>query len=228
MKYQNWALTLGAFFLSIIILLSSCKKINEATSIGADVLPSIDNINTFDTTLVVEAYNDLFTLATDSTTSSYNTEFFLGRIDNDPLFGKTDARIFTELKPATYPFGFLNKPSPDSLKIDSVVLILDYAGTYGDTVIPQTISVYEMDQSNDFRVDTSYLVRKNDFTYSNLLGSRTVIPASLNDSVKAYQDSSGINQLRVRLNDNFGERLFSIFGLFLLKFYMSKIDISNF
>lgn len=207
MKQKYLALTLGTSILSIIILLASCRKINEATSLGADVLPIIDNVTTFDTSLAVEVYNGLFTLLTDSTRSNYGSEHFLGLITNDPLFGKTDARVFVELKPPGYPFAFNNKPSPDSLKLDSVVLILDYAGTYGDTVVPQTINVYEMDQSNDFRTDTAYLVRENHFTYSNLLGTRSVIPATLNDSVKAYQDSSGINQLRIRLDNSFGQRL---------------------
>ena len=36
-------------------------------TLGGDLIPAVDNINTFDTTLTVEAFNDLFHLATDST-----------------------------------------------------------------------------------------------------------------------------------------------------------------
>ena len=32
-----------------------------------DLIPAVDNINTFDTTITVEAYNDTFHIATDTT-----------------------------------------------------------------------------------------------------------------------------------------------------------------
>lgn len=207
MKQKHLALTLGALILSTVLLLVSCKKINEATTLGGDLLPVIDNINTFDTSLTVEAYNDIFTITNDSTRASYGTEQFLGLITNDPFFGKTDARMFFELKPSGYPFAFANKPHPDSLMIDSVVMVLDYVGTYGDTTVPQTINVYEMDQSGEtFRADTGYLIRQNNFTYSNLLGSATIVPSALNDSVKAFQDTTAF-QMRIRLANSFGQRL---------------------
>ncbi|HEY6505653.1 MAG TPA: DUF4270 family protein [Chitinophagaceae bacterium] len=211
MKKRQLALTLGSFITGLVIIFSSCKKINQAIELGGDLIPPIDNIHTFDTSITVEAYNDLFTLSgadplkEDSLTSSYTDEHFLGFIDNDIFFGKTDAQMFLELKPVLYKYTFANKP--DSLHIDSVVLVLDYVETYGDSIAAQTLNVYEVDQSADFRVDTSYFVRRNtDITYTNLLGSRTIIPASLKDSVKAYQDTTS-RQLRIRLSDAFGQRL---------------------
>ena len=212
MKKRQLALTLASLITGLVISLSSCKKINEATELGGGLIPPVDNINTFDTSLTVEAYNDLFTLGgtdplkEDSLTGSYTDEQFLGVIDNDPLFGKTDAQMFFELKPLNYKYTFGNRP--DSLHIDSVVLVLDYVETYGDTLAPQTINAYEIDQSTpDFRVDTSYFIRRNNnITYTNLLGSKTVIPVSLKDSVKAYKDTTS-RQLRIRLSDAFGQRL---------------------
>jgi hypothetical protein len=209
-KNRHLALAIGVFITGIFFFLSSCKKINEATELGSGLIPPVDNITTFDTNLTIEAYNGLFTIGgtdplnEDSVRSSYTDEQFLGLITNDPLFGKTDARMFFELKPPTYPYGFINKP--DSLNIDSVVLILNYLETYGDTTAPQTINVYEINQSSDFRVDTAYLLRKNDISYTNLLGSRTFKPEVLNDSIKAYKDTTA-NQLRIRLSDAFGQRL---------------------
>lgn len=207
MKNNRLVLTLGIIITSTIIILSSCKKINEATSLGDDLIPPVDNITTFDTTLSVEVYNDSFTVATDSTLSDPTYTHYLGRIDNDPLFGKTDAQIFLELKPnpEQYPYTFLNKS--DSLELDSVVLVLDYVETYGDTTVPQTVSVREIGgQIGDFRYDTTYRLRENAIPKAGLLGSRTVIPMTLNDSVKAYQDTT-VNQLRIRLDNSFGERL---------------------
>jgi hypothetical protein len=204
-KHKHLVITLGAIITSTLFLLNSCRKINEATTLGGGLIPPVDNINTFDTTLEVEAYNELFTLLNDSTRVSYNANQVLGYVSNDPLFGQTDARMFLELKPTSYPFTFANLP--DSVTIDSVVLILQSAGVWGDTNVNQTVNVYELDQANSFRNDTSYLVRQNNLTYSHLLGSRTFAPSILNDSISAYLDSNTVNQLRIRLDNSFGTRL---------------------
>src|SRR5690606_35760415 len=77
--------------------------------------------------------------------------------------------------------------------------------TFGDTTIPQTINVYEIPQTSNFG-DTTLTIRKNEYEKGALLGSATVDPRSLNDSIQAYQDTTA-NQLRIRLNDAFGQRL---------------------
>lgn len=186
------------------MLFSACRKINEATELGGGLIPPVDNISTFDTTLTVQAFQNVFGLGNDSQYLAKDEVYYLGKIENDPLFGKTDARLFLELKPPFYKFYFFNKP--DSLYIDSVVLVLSHVENYGDSMVPQTINVYELDQSNNFRSDTAYLIRESRLTYSNLLGSKTVFPYTLNDSVKAYRDTTA-NQLRIRLNNSFGTRL---------------------
>ncbi|HEX4875942.1 MAG TPA: DUF4270 family protein [Chitinophagaceae bacterium] len=207
MKNRYIAISFLAIVTSVAFLFSACRRINEATELGAGLIPPVDGITTFDTSITVQCFNDTFGLATDSQYLSKNEEYFLGRINSDPFFGKTDARIFLELKPAFYKWTFANS-NPDSLYIDSVVLVLNYTRTYGDTNTVQTVNVYEMDQSNNFRSDTSYLIRKQYFTYSNLLGTRSFAPRILNDSVKAYRDTN-INQMRIRLDNNFGQRLLS-------------------
>jgi hypothetical protein len=199
--------SLLAIVASVAFLFTACRKINEATELGGGLIPPVDGINTFDTLISVQAFNDTFGLATDSQYLSKNEEYFLGRINSDPFFGQTDARIYLELKPPLYKWYFGNT-RPDSLYIDSVVLVMSYIETYGDTNTVQTVNVYEMDQSNNFRSDTSYLIRKENFTYSNLLGSKTFAPKILNDSIKAYKDTT-VNQLRVRLDNSFGTRLLS-------------------
>lgn len=208
MKHKQLVITLGVFIASTLFLLSSCRKINEATTLGGDLIPPVDNITTFDTTLDVEAYNGLLNLLNDSTRSSYGAPhpLTLGYISNDPLFGKTDARMFLELKPTNYPFKFA--AVPDSLHLDSVVLVLENAGVWGDTVVPQTVRVFELDPFVDFRPDSSYLLAlQNGLTYSHQLGARTFSPTILNDSISAREDSNTANQLRIRLDDAFGLRL---------------------
>lgn len=203
MKHKHLALTLGAIFTSTLILLISCKKINESTTLGSDLIPVVDNITTFDTLLTVEAYNDTFSLATDTTRYNSSYAHYLGHIENDPFFGKTDAKLFLELKPPSYKYTFANRP--DSLHIDSVVLVLDYVDTYGDTLADQTVNVYEIPQSSNFG-DTSFNIRESNYVKGPLLGSKIVDPTLLNDSVKVYQDTTA-NQLRIRLDDAFGQRL---------------------
>ena len=206
MKNRKIVLSFIAIVATVAIVFSACKKINEATELGGGLIPPVDNITTFDTLLTVQAFNDTFGLANDSQYLAKNEEFFLGKINNDPFFGQTDARMFFELKPQFFKYSFANRP--DSLFIDSVVLVLGYVETYGDTNTAQTVNVYELDQSNNFRSDTAYLVRQSNLTYSNLLGSRTFTPRTLDDSVKAYRDTT-TNQLRIRLDNSFGTRLLS-------------------
>ncbi len=212
MKYKNSALLLLAIVGSVAMLFTACRKINESTELGGGLIPPIDNINTFDTSLSVQVFNDTFGLANDSQYLSRTEEQFLGLINNDPFFGKTDARMFFEIKPAIY--GIYPFARKDSLKIDSIVLTMSYVETYGDTNTAQNIRVYEIDQSNNFRADSAYLVRKENFTYNtanplNAPASPTIIfPRTLNDSVKAFRDTSK-NQLRIKLDTNFARRLFN-------------------
>lgn len=205
MKIRSHVFSFLPVIATIAIVFSACKKINESTDLGGGLIPPVDNINTFDTTISVQTYNGIFDLAGDTQFISREEEFFLGRINNDPFFGKTDARMFLELKPLFYKFAFANS-DPTKLRIDSVVLVMSYIETYGDSSVAQTIDVFEIDNNVDFRADSAYLIRQNNFTYGNLLGSRSVLPMSLDDSVKAFKDTTK-NQLRIRLNNSFGTRL---------------------
>ncbi|HLF45357.1 MAG TPA: DUF4270 family protein [Chitinophagaceae bacterium] len=196
------------FSSSILFTIISCSRINESTELGGGVIPAIDGVNTFDTTITVEAYNDLFTGLNDSSYVSLFDDHILGNISNDPFFGRTNAKIFMELKPITYRWGFSDVFNKDSLFLDSIVLVLSYSGAYGDTAAIQRVRVYEMDPSNDFRIDSAYQIRQQYFTYSSLLGSKDFTPRSLKDSFLVFKDTiRTANQLRIRLNDNFGTRL---------------------
>lgn len=210
MKNKRFTLLLGVIVTSLAILFSACKKLNEATELGGGLIPPVDNITTFDTLIDVETYNGIFSIINDSIRLTPSDEHFLGKISNDPIFGSTDAQLFLELKPPSYRYSFANIGHPDSLLIDSAVLVLDYVETYGDTNTAQTINVYEI--TSDFKYDSSYYVNRNSLTTGAQLGSATILPHQLNDSIKAFLDTNK-NQLRVRLtnpfraNSNFGEWL---------------------
>lgn len=209
MNYQYLSRTIGIIVIATLVLVSSCKKINDPLTIGDDLIPAVDNISTFDTTLEVEVYNGVFSLTppdVDSLRSRGGDTHFLGNITNDPLFGASSGTIFTQLKPSGFRFSFPFS-KPDSLiGLDSVVLVLKYLNTFGDTTIPQSLSVYEIDQSSNFKWDSSYLVRQNNITYSNLLGTATYTPKDLDDSIHLFKDSAS-HQLRIKLDNTFGQRL---------------------
>ncbi|MET0635215.1 MAG: DUF4270 family protein [Chitinophagaceae bacterium] len=202
MKYKNLAVTLGVAVLTTIILFVSCKKINDFTPVGDDLIPDVDNINTFDTILDIQAFNDTFSLLTDTTVSTAATTQWIGHISDDPLFGKTDAGMAFQLKPPSFRFTFGARP--DSLHLDSVVLVLSFVETYGDSNAVQTVNVFEV--GNPFTADSAYNIRINGQTKAGLLGSRSFQPRVLNDSVKVFRDTTA-NQLRIRLDDAFGQRL---------------------
>ena len=116
----------------IILLFSiGCTKVKN-TDIGADLLPAIDNVNTFDTTLSVSVENfftpDSLLPVMNRTYTGAIGEFVLGHLSNDPMFGSTTASIFYELKPSEYPFYYQN--TADSLYLDSIVLSLKWKYTF--------------------------------------------------------------------------------------------------
>ena len=195
------------FSFSLLLIISSCKKINEATDLGDEIIPGVDGVNTFDTTFHVETYDTIFDPLKDSIRVLRNYDHILGNIISDPFFGKTNAKIFLELKPAFYKWNFSGVYKKDSLYIDSVVMVLGWNGNYGDTMAQQRVRVWEMDQSNDFRIDTFLTLRQQYFTYSGSpLGTKDFFPYQLKDSLYSFQDTTA-GQLRIRLNNSFGQRL---------------------
>jgi hypothetical protein len=186
---------------SYCIVSPSCTKIRE-TEIGSELIPPVDGVNTFADTLDVYTANYL----QDTIRVPYNQVHSLGNIStvDDPIFGSTDARINVELKPATYPYTFEVKQ--DSLTLDSVVLVLGYAGLYGDSTKGFTLNVNEISQATPMRSDSIY-TNKALFTPSTLLGSRAFANATgFNDSMYLFRETA-INQVRIKLNNTFGERL---------------------
>lgn len=172
---------------------------------GGDLIPAVDNITTFDTSLTVEAYNELFSLMADSARSGLGNQHFFGQIKNDPLFGKTKATVFADFIPGTFPFRF---PVNDSLFIDSVVVVLSFRSTYGDSTSPHTINVFKIDPSVKFKGDSAYLLRERPFAMQGqLVGTRNnVVPSTLDDSVKNRFEAAS-NQIRIKLDNAFGNQL---------------------
>ena len=153
MKSRILVVSIGSMFLISLIFLLSCNKINQATELGDDLVPAVDNVHTFEVALNTNTNNALLN---DTILVGYYDPLALGDL-NDPEFGHTHANINFNITPSSvgrYPF----VKNDANLKIDSVVLSLSYQGAYGDTVNNgiQTLRVYEIDQNSGFS-DTSAL-----------------------------------------------------------------------
>lgn len=183
-------------WLAGIMLCCSCTKI-DTTTIGAGLIPAVDNIHTFDTTLRVVANN--FDAVPQCEEVFQNDLHALGVISNDPLFGTSKADIYLEFKAGEYPVQFpaLNV---DSFTIDSVVLVLAYNHTFGDSSIMQRVNVYPLE--SNLRADSSFSTC-DIFSYNTdwLLGQKSYLPSQLDDSVHAYKEDAA-NQLRIPIGDS--------------------------
>ncbi len=179
------------------ILFTACTKI-DTTSVGSGLIPGVDNINTFDTTFNIIATN--FDNVAECDSVGPGDLHAIGIINNNPLFGKALANTYLELKPSTYP---VLLPAHDTLSmvVDSVVLVLKYDHSYGDTMTPQKVQVYEVSQK--LRFDSAYKTCIQLAHEPDLLGSANYVPARLKDSIHAFKENDA-NQLRIKIDNSWG------------------------
>ncbi len=196
---------IGSLVVSItaVFFYSSCAKI-DSTSLGVDLLPTVDNIHTFETILDVVTDNRMFD---DTTRMLYGEDHALGIIENDLEFGGTDALIYAAFGPTaykTYPF-----QRRDTVVVDSVVLSLAYSSLFGDSTSVQAIEVREMDPAVVFP-DSAYMLNRNEFpVLPDLLASSSVSFLTLNDSVQyvnGLDTVRTVNELRVHMDTGWARR----------------------
>lgn len=200
------SLSLLVLFFSTIVLSTACKKINEATELGGNLVPEVDNVKTFEKSFDTETNNLLFN---DTAKLGFADVAALGHISNDPEFGQTTANLYFSISANAY--GINPFSSTENLVIDSVVLSLGYAGSYGDVNALQSVKVFEIPQSTDFNETKLYPYSATDFETGNLLGSRSFNISTLDDSIElirfAPRDTiKTANVLRIKLNQELGTR----------------------
>ena len=205
------------FFLSVTVFslffISRCTKI-DTTSLGQDLIPPIDGVNTLVTdTFTITTENGIFN---DTTRFTKDDEYMFGQLVTDPVFGRTDATIYTELKPG-FQFSWPAKPDsifgPAGCGYDSSFLNLtffnigDDKGIYGDSNSVINYNVWAITDNTNFNKDSSYKIATDpNIPHGLLIGSGSVRPADLNDDriVILKRDTSRINNiLRIRLNGTF-------------------------
>lgn len=187
-----------AAFVLLVAIIVSCTKF-DTTTLGTDLLPVVDNVNTFADTLEVVS-----TQGADMDTVSVKRDVFhaLGHIDDDPIFGKTTGNIYVQLKPTFYPYFFGNSRLDTLVAIDSIVVGLNYRGTYGDTTVVQQIQLSEI-VDNSFR-DSSFKSRPTTYApvLGAVLGSTSITPKGLYNKVILRGGKDSVtSQIRIKITD---------------------------
>lgn len=188
----------GAFsiiaFILITLFTASCTKTSD--QIGLEIQPPGDELLlSFTDTISVTAYSAREdSVRTDELSTSILGSFF------DPVFGKTTASIFTEIRLTSVQLNF-----GSGAVIDSIVLSLAHHSIYGDSTSAQTFRVYEM--TENINIDSAYYSnRMHSYDQANELGSINIVPptdSTLVDTVKVAP------RLRIPLNQVMADKLLS-------------------
>lgn len=197
----------------ILIFIASCTKL-DTTNIGGDLLPEVDNINTFADTLEIIASqgDNCLGVDYDSTKMSLSENHIIGHISDDGLMGGTDAELFLQLKPNFYPY-FIGLSRDTILKSDSVVLCLSYKGSWGDTATPMTFQVFEVPNTQHGLWDS--ITQYNPVSYQPAIGNPLSNPTTVylnqlgNYTKYGIKGDSINNQIRIKLDNSFKDLLFS-------------------
>ena len=183
------------------LLLCSCKK--DIDAIG---------LNLQDGTLG-NAYAEIplsaHSILEDSIYTKNLLYTLLGEI-HDPVFGTTGAGFCTQfaLQGSNTQFG-------NALDLDSVILTLQYAGYYGDTLSGLRLEVYELNEQ--LTKDQYYSNENQPAHHANNLVYSTAPALPTPTTVVRVDTLSYVPHMRVRLSDDFGRRLLN----------MSSSDLNN-
>ncbi len=190
----------------VLSLFAGCTKI-DTTDLGSELIPAIDNVETFLTSLELSTDNKLLI---DSTRMLDQEPHAIGVIANDPEFGKMEATSYVSFTPTaarSYPF-----VKRDTVVIDSVVLSLAYVQTFGDSNAIQQFEVREIDNrfaTEKFK-DSLYLISHIDFAVRpEILGSAFVHFRNLKDTA-VYKNGKDTlrrsGELRIKLDTSWARK----------------------
>jgi len=160
--------------------------------LGTEVLPESDALNAiYSDTATIETH----TIKYADDVRSYADQFkFLGS-NQDPLFGRTDAGIFTRF---SLPNNISNVSFGDDVVLDSCVMVLTFTQKFtGDTTMPLHYKVFQLNSALDKA--TSY--------YMNSTVAFNPVP--IGDQVQKINFSSGFYNIRIRLNAAWAESIIS-------------------
>ncbi|PDH49121.1 MAG: hypothetical protein CND86_00725 [Bacteroidetes bacterium MED-G21] len=178
--------------LAVVVLFTACKK--EWNELGSQLVVSDD--------LEVFSFDDqeikISTVREDSLSTLNRPTSFIGSIQ-DPYFGNTTASLYTEFRiPSTdVDFG-------SSAQADSIVLYLDIASYYGDTLSPLSISVREMLETIETTTTEGLDVESSVNIYST--DDFDFDPQLLNEPQQTLQSIVN-SELKVKLSNTFAQHI---------------------
>ena len=207
---QRKYLCLLAGLACVVLFNWDCTKI-DTTELGGDLLPAVDNVLTFADTLLIDASREQ--LDDDTFRINRSEPHILGNVNNDPIFGKTKADIFVQLKPAFFPFYFgkagdtINPSINAKTHYDSAFLCLSYTGFYGDSTKSQHFKVYQLDEGTANFPDSIFhlLNFQPDRPLTNLIGEATIFQPNLKNNIylNTSKKDSITRQIRIKLSSAF-------------------------
>lgn len=179
-----------------LLFLFGCKE--EDNIVGLDVQPDSDKLSLlFTDTTSIYAYSVMEdSIPTDETSLS-----ILGFV-SDPIYGKTQAGIYSQFRLAVTALDF-----GDSAVLDSIVLSLAYDGYFGDTLKPFIVKVYELDESIDSKknyYNTSYL----NYQSTNLTETNNFYVYPKPKSINPIDSTQKKPVIRIPLNKTYGSEKF--------------------
>jgi hypothetical protein len=178
---------------------SSCK---ENTVIPPNLIPPVDNIHTFG--LDASSFNPVLRPGFfDSARTDDYTNYYagIGKISNDPFFGRVTAGLYVQFTPPSTFFSF-----PDSLTLDSANISIPYYRSYGDTSTPINnflyLDVYRVNEPFN-RTDDHYSFQA--LAHDNVPVGNAVTSLAIISDVHTSTDST--DQLRIHLDYNFAQSI---------------------
>ncbi|MCB0523574.1 MAG: DUF4270 family protein [Lewinellaceae bacterium] len=197
---MKFPIVAGFLAAGIALLAFSCKK---PTAFGQELIDDYADYAFTDTiTVNITQQREDSVITSDRIGSA--ARFLCGEI-NDPILGTYRSDLYTLIQPVT-----LN-PDFESVTLDSIVLYLAYAssGIYGDTLQPQTLSVYRLDGSltNDSTYFSNATIQAG--MEIGRLDNFLPRPTSIDSLFEDIQSSF----IRVKLDDTFGNELLGLDSL---------------
>ena len=191
-----------------VIFTSSC---NENTILPPNLVPPIDNINTFQDTSLTVITNNIYqdsvltgglngSTRVSNSSSYYHALGVLVTAD----FGKTVAGFHTEVLPPNNLFSYKGT----NVEVDSIILAIPFRSSFGDTInaISQTFNVYRSLQSFS-RDSAQFETTKDVYDPSEVLASQQVNFNTFKTDSPSVGTGKLIPQLRFKLDPKFKDSL---------------------
>ena len=191
---------ISTFCFCALLLIFSCTDPNL---IGLEVQPPSDRI----TITLSSAKNNLklSTILEDSLRSDETSTILLGHMSYDYIFGESSADFATQFQ---LPFNNIDVGNPDTLIVDSVVLSLSYAGSYGNNDA-LNIQVYKLTESI-FKDSSYYSNQELNYDLNNL-NTSPIRYINTEDSV-LVRGQMKAPHLQLKLDESLGEILLGASG----------------